>query len=108
MASPHYNLALLVGKELRAEQVRQLLSQAYELIKSLPESDFDRRHLDHGLRGIASAEGIDPTHLFRALRVAFQGNLASPGLYETISTLGKSRTLDLLAQALRALGDRAQ
>jgi glutamyl/glutaminyl-tRNA synthetase len=104
MSAPRYDLALLVGKELTAEQVRLLLAAARDLLQSLDEGEFTRQNLDRGLRAVADSKELDPTHLFRPLRVAVQGNIGTPGLYETIISLGKEPTLKLLNTAIRSLG----
>jgi glutamyl/glutaminyl-tRNA synthetase len=102
--APQYDYAALVGRDMTAEQIRLLLAAARDLLQSLGEGEFTRQSLDRGLRAIAENKGIDPTHLFRPLRVAVQGNIGTPGLYETIMSLGKEPTLNLLNTAIRSLG----
>jgi len=63
--------------------------------------------LDRGLRDIAARLGLDPEDLFRPLRVALAGQLASPGLFEIMRSLGKLETLAAVERALIALGDQA-
>jgi glutamyl-tRNA synthetase len=108
MDMPKYDLALLVGNSLLAAQARAALTEARDRIAG-SESDFadGASWLDHQLRAIADQHKIAPDDLFRAMRVALCGRLASPGLYETMAALGKQETLERLGKALRALGDRA-
>jgi glutamyl/glutaminyl-tRNA synthetase len=102
--TPQYDYATLVGRDLTAEQVRLLLMEARDLLQSLDEGEFTRQNMDRGLRAISEKKGLDPTHLFRPLRVAIQGNIGTPGLYETIISLGKEPTLKLLNTAIHSLG----
>jgi glutamyl/glutaminyl-tRNA synthetase len=102
--TPQYDYATLVGRDLTAEQVRLLLAAARDLLQSLGEGEFTRQNLDRGLRAISDSKGLDPTYLFRPLRVAIQGNIGTPGLYETILSFGKEPTLKLLNTAIRSLG----
>ncbi|MGA7730276.1 MAG: hypothetical protein WCD37_03275, partial [Chloroflexia bacterium] len=102
--TPQYDYAALVGRDMPAEQVRLLLTEARDLLQSLGEGEFTSQNLDRGLRAISDNKGLDPTHLFRPLRVAIQGNIGTPGLYETIMALGKEPTLKLLNTAIRSLG----
>ena len=105
--TPQYDYATLIGRDLTAEQIRLLLTEARDLLQSLGEGELTRQNLDRGLRAIADSKGRDPTHLFRPLRVAVQGNIGTPGLYETIMALGKEPTLKLLNTAIRSLSDIA-
>jgi glutamyl-tRNA synthetase len=108
MDMPNYDLALLVGNSLLAAQARAALADARDRIAD-SDSDFAdvALRLDHELRAIADQHKIAPEDLFRTMRVALCGRLASPGLYEAMAALGKQETLERLGKALRALGDRA-
>lgn len=109
MDIPNYDLALLVGKSLLAAQARAALTEARDRIAG-SASDFadGALWLDHEIRAIADQHEIAPDDLFRTMRVALCGRLASPGLYEAMAALGKQETLERLGKALRALGDRAE
>jgi glutamyl-tRNA synthetase len=107
MNTPYYDLDALIPKNLSAAQTRQLLAQVRTFLKSLPVRQFDRHTLDRGLRDLAVAQGIEPAHLFRILRVAIRGPLASPDLFEVMTTLGKERVLERVDAALHKLTDVA-
>ncbi len=107
MNTLHYDLALLIGKESSAEQVHLLLADARDFLRALGEADFTRHNLDQGLRAVAGKRGIDPAWLFRPLRVALQGNMGQPDLYETMLALRRDRTLKLVEEAIRSLGSMA-
>jgi glutamyl-tRNA synthetase len=63
--------------------------------------------LDRRIREVAAEQGIDPHALFQVLRVALRGNLASPGLYDTMAALGREGVRLRIAAALRRLTDMA-
>ena len=109
MIMPDYGLALLVGDRITATQVRNLLSATRDFLGAQPEEKYARtgNELDLGLRNIASENNVASEDLFRPLRIAIAGQLASPGLFEMIISLGKQETLARVDRALRALGDRA-
>lgn len=107
MNTPHYDLATLVPKGLYATDVRRLLTEACAFIAGLPDSDFNKGTLDKGLRDLARAHDATPTDLFQALRVALSGQLASPGLFETLEAIGKEETVRRIGAALLALSDLA-
>jgi glutamyl/glutaminyl-tRNA synthetase len=109
MNKPVYTLALLVGDQLTAAQVRSLLSAARDFLEAQPEETFAKpsNELDIGLRNIASENSAAAEDLFRPLRVALAGQIASPGLFEMTRLLGKQETLARVDHALVALGSHA-
>ena len=109
MKLPVYDLALLVGNRNTATEVRRLLSAAREFLEAQPEQSFSMssNDLDRGLREIAESCSAEPEDLFRPLRVALAGQLASPGLFEIMQSMGKLDTLAVIDRALLALNDRA-
>ena len=109
MNMPVYSLALLVGDRLTATQVRRLLSSARAFLGEQPEGTYAKpgNELDLGLRAIASENNVAAEDLFRPLRVALAGQVASPGLFEIIRSLGKQETLARVDRALLALGAHA-
>jgi glutamyl/glutaminyl-tRNA synthetase len=109
MKTPDYSLALLVGHRVTATQIRRLLSAARDFLGAQPDDAYAKagNDLDFGLRNIAGENDVTAEDLFRPLRVALAGQLASPGLFEMIRFLGKQETLARVDRALLALGDRA-
>lgn len=106
---PVYNLALLVGNRNTATEVRRMLGATRDFLGAQRDERFSvpGNELDRGLRDIAAGLGLDPGDLFRPLRVALAGQLASPGLFEIMRSLGKVETLAAIDRALMALGDQA-
>ena len=60
---------------------------------------FKREVLESILRSVAEKEGVKPGALIHATRVAVTGRAVSPGLFEVLELLGKSRTLSRLTAA---------
>jgi glutamyl/glutaminyl-tRNA synthetase len=109
MTMPRYDLATLVGNKITASEVRRLLNAAHSYLESQPEEKYLRAGTDLalGLRETAAQHNVDPGELFRALRVALQGRLNSPAVFESMKSMGKDETLARLDLALRALNDQA-
>jgi glutamyl-tRNA synthetase len=51
------------------------------------------------LRGIVADHGIGARKAFQPVRVAVTGSAVSPPLFESITVLGRERTLERLAAA---------
>ncbi len=109
MNKPVYSLALLVGNSITASEVQRLLVEVRDFLEGQPEESYTQadNKLDRGLRAIASRNDLTAEHLFRPLRVALAGQLASPGLFEISRSLGKQETLARIDRALRSLSDQA-
>lgn len=109
MKMPVYNLALLVGNRITATEVRRLLNAARDFLEAQPEESYVKAdyQLDRGLREIAAQNNVTPEELFRPLRVALAGQLASPALFEMTRSVGKQETRSRVERALRSLSDQA-
>ena len=109
MNKPAYDLALLVGGQITSTDVRRLLGATRGFLDEQADRSYLQlgHQLDRGLRAITVENNFKPEDLFRPLRVALAGQLASPGLLELMQTLGKQETLARVDRALLALGDRA-
>ena len=109
MKMPAYDLALLVGDHITAAEVRRLLGATRDFLQGQPERSYLHagNELDRGLRAVALENNFKPEDLFRPLRVALAGQLASPSLIEIMRSLGKKETLARVERALLALGTQA-
>ncbi|MBE3071366.1 MAG: glutamate--tRNA ligase, partial [Acidobacteria bacterium] len=66
---------------------------------------FDAAAIETALRKVADTRGIKAAPLIHATRVAVTGRAVSPGLFEVVAVLGRSRTLsrlDALERHLRS------
>jgi glutamyl-tRNA synthetase len=62
-------------------------------------SPFDAPTIETALRALASERGTKAATLIHATRVAVTGRTVSPGLFEVVALLGRTRTLARLAAA---------
>lgn len=69
-------------------------------IEELRESDFSESDLENRLRGLADKLEVSAGKLFGALRQAATGQKVAPGLFETMSVLGKDEVIKRLEAAV--------
>jgi len=72
--------------------LRQILSEA---------PDFESETLERLIRGFAEARGLKAGEVIQPLRVGVCGKTSSPGIFRTLSLLGRGRVLERLDRALR-------
>jgi glutamyl-tRNA synthetase len=65
---------------------------------------FEQAPLEAALRALAEARGVKPATLIHATRVAVTGKSVSPGLFEILELIGRSRTVRRLGTALTLAG----
>jgi len=87
-------------KKLEPPELKQLLDQA---ITNLESSDFTLEDLTNKLNDLLEQTGQKPGILFSLIRIATTQSPASPGLAETLATLGKEVSLNRLQQQIIAL-----
>jgi glutamyl-tRNA synthetase len=96
----------LVGKKMTASQSLEALQHARDTLHALP--DFQVETIDAALRSLAEELGLNVGQLLGSVRVAVSGKTVAPPLFETLSILGRERTLsriDLGIEALCESGD---
>ncbi len=91
----------LIPKKMTAEQTRDALQRAFDILKALPE--FSHTAMDEALRPLAEALGLKPGQLFGAIRVAVTGETVSPPLFETLEIVGRNVTLQRIQRAIDLL-----
>jgi glutamyl-tRNA synthetase len=62
---------------------------------------FDEAHLELAVRGLAERLGVKAGAVIHPVRVGLTGRMASPGIFEVMTLLGRARVLARL-EALRA------
>jgi glutamyl-tRNA synthetase len=97
---PDYEAAA-VEKHLRAEGIGDRLQALDAAFGALPA--FDVASTEAALRTVADATGVKAATLIHAVRVAVTGKTASPGLFEVLALLGRERTRERMAAALRLI-----
>jgi glutamyl-tRNA synthetase len=93
---------LLIPKKMDAAQSLQALEGALEALKAVG-SDFKEADLEGALRGEAEKLGLQDGQVFMPLRVAISGRTATPGIFETLSVLGKERVVKRIQNAVQVL-----
>jgi glutamyl-tRNA synthetase len=91
----------LIGKNLDAAATRKGLAQARQRLAALPS--WEEASMEPALRALAEELGWKAGQLFMPVRVAVTGRTVSPGLFETLYTLGRERALERLDRAIAAL-----
>lgn len=76
---------------------RSMVAAALDTLK---DSDFTESDLEQRLRVLADGLNVSTGELFGALRLVSTGQKVAPGLFETMSVLGKDETLSRLKAAV--------
>lgn len=84
-----------VKKVIRRPDTLEILEKMRETL--LGCDDFSPAGLEKAIREFCEAGGIKTSHLFHPLRVAVSGRTVGPGLFETLSLVGKERTVARIA-----------
>lgn len=87
-------------KKMGPAEVKTLLEQSRDI---LAESDFTTDDLTERLNALLEKTGQKPAVLFSLIRIATTQAPASPGLAETMTVLGKDRSLNRIDTMLKAL-----
>lgn len=91
------------NKQLRKLEPGALSTLLSAALKTLQASDFYVADIETRLNALLEELGTRPGILFSAIRIALSGSPASPGLFETLATLGKEKSLSRLEKALGLL-----
>ncbi len=94
--------SLIVQKKMDAAATAQALQAAHACLSALEV--WDEQHIETALRALVDELGVKTGQLFGALRVAVTGRKVAPPLFETMTPLGKERTVARIAAAIQALG----
>ena len=93
----------LVGKKMTASQSLEALQHARDTLHALP--DFQVETIDGALRSLAEELGLKVGQLLGSVRVAVSGKTVAPPLFETLSILGRERTLSRIDRGIEALSE---
>ncbi|HEX7368506.1 MAG TPA: glutamate--tRNA ligase [Candidatus Saccharimonadales bacterium] len=98
------NMELIDGnKQLKKFSHAELTGLLEQAKASLEQSNFSADDLTQRLNDLLEATGQKPGVLFSLIRITTTWAPASPGLAETLATLGKDRSLARLASSLTTL-----
>jgi glutamyl-tRNA synthetase len=76
------------------------LAELHQRLTGLPESQWQEPSLAPLFTEVAAASGLELGALAQAVRVCLVGSAASPGIYDTLEIVGRSRSLTRLQQGL--------
>jgi glutamyl-tRNA synthetase len=93
-----------VAKFLLAEKSAEILMHVRNQLASLEQ--FDAKTLEHSLRFLAEQLSVKFAKVVHPMRVALTGRSASPGIFDVITHLGKSRVISRLDSALEMIQQR--
>ncbi len=82
-------------------EVRPLLEAALEALRA--SEDFGPEALETTLRAVVEDRGAKPKQVFQPLRVAITGSTVSPGIFESLSVLGRDETIARVERALERM-----
>ncbi len=68
-------------------------------VLELEKIEFTHEEIEKSLRNLADTLGVKTGELFKPLRLAITGKMASPGLFETMEAMGKETVLRRLKTA---------
>ncbi len=66
-----------------------------------PLDPFTLESVQPALEGVVAARGAKPKQVFQPIRVALAGTAISPGIFETLTVLGRDESLARIENALR-------
>jgi glutamyl-tRNA synthetase len=87
-------------KKFEASELKDLLEQSRQ---SLEQSDFSVEDLSNRLNALLEQTGQKPGVLFSLIRIATTQAPSSPGLADTLTVLGKERSLARIDSQIQAL-----
>jgi glutamyl-tRNA synthetase len=65
---------------------------------------FTVENVEAALRAVVEAKGAKPGKVFQPIRVAIAGSTVSPGIFESVTLLGRRETLTRIDRALARAG----
>jgi glutamyl-tRNA synthetase len=78
-------------KVLGVDGARAGLAAARKALSEI--EDWTIPSIEATLRGVLEQEGLKPKHVFQPIRVALAGTTVSPGIFETVTVLGREKVL---------------
>ena len=88
-------------KKVMKDAALPLLSEALEALRGA--DSFDPPELETALGRILAEREVKPAKLYQPIRVAITGTSVSPGIFESLSVLGRERSLERLERAVQRL-----
>lgn len=99
---PSYKPSLLIAEKSTKARTKKALNAALAALKDL--SQFSPDDTEIVLRQAARANDLKDGELLWAVRASLSGQKASPGAFELLGVLGKTKSLARLEKAIESLG----
>jgi glutamyl-tRNA synthetase len=91
----------LVAKKLTPAESAAAARRAYDILAAVPA--FTHEAAEQPLRDLAEELGLNAGQLFGILRVAVTGQTVSPPLFESMTIIGREKSLQRIQNAIQAL-----
>ncbi len=88
-------------KKVMKDGALPLLSDALEALRST--EPFDAEALEASLGRVLAEHDVKPGKLYQPIRVAITGTSVSPGIFESLSVLGRERSIERIERAVQRL-----
>ncbi len=92
---------VLIPKKMDTETTLKILSAVKESLEHC--TDFSVATIESSLREIAQSLNLTDGQLFMPIRAAISGRSVSPGIFESLSALGKERSIKRISTACEVL-----
>jgi glutamyl-tRNA synthetase len=86
------------AKTMRRDGAVENLREARVALAQVEPFEVDG--VEAALRGVVERRATKPANVFQPVRVAIAGTTVSPGIFESVATLGREQTLDRIDRAL--------
>jgi glutamyl-tRNA synthetase len=88
-------------KKVMKDGALPLLSEALAVLRGA--DSFDPAELEASLGRILAEHDVKPGKLYQPIRVAITGTSVSPGIFESLSVLGKEKSVERIERAVQRL-----
>jgi glutamyl-tRNA synthetase len=83
---------------------REIVAQARQALAAIESQGFEEPRVQQALEGLVQRLSVKPGQVYQPLRVAISGATTSPGIFESVSLLGREETLRRIDAALGEQG----
>ena len=90
----------LIPKKMDASGTHTALTAVHASLSAISDWDGQEAQLEAALRALCEQFELKPGQLFGAVRVAISNRTVAPPLFETLTALGRTRSLDRIAVAI--------
>jgi len=99
--TPEYEKNILAWKKMTTEEAQKNLQIIYDEIEKIDETDLTKENLLELINQLKEKMGLSTGELLWPMRVSLSGLKNSPGPFEIAEVLGKEKTLQRIAGAIK-------